>query len=294
MAEVLRVIASSPTDVRAALQTIVDAAVRLCDAHGGNIMQVRERDGRLAARVIFGAPAHDLLGNTDPFNEQPGLPATRDSAAGRALVDGRTIHIPNVDEAALTEFPASRGLLSSRFSAVLNVPLRGRLAQSASLACCAGSPGRSLTSAICGQRELVASGTARSPAVHRPADRAAGDVRGPGRHRHRERPAVRGAGAAQPPSLTRGAGAADRHRRDPAGHRLLAHGACSPSWTPSLSSALRLSESVERARSPSVRATICAWSAATNPGNYRHRTSAFRWRSAAPAPSPCSNVGSST
>ena len=40
----------------------------------------------------------------------------------------------------------------------------------------------------------------RGPPVHRPADRAAGDVRGPGRDRHRERPAVRGAGAAQPPS----------------------------------------------------------------------------------------------
>ena len=32
--------------------------------------------------------------------------------------------------------------------------------------------------------------------VHRAADRAAGDVRGPGRHRHRERPAVRGAAGA--------------------------------------------------------------------------------------------------
>ena len=65
------------------------------------------------------------------------------------------------------------------------------------------------------------------PAVHRPADRAAGDVRGPGRHRHRERPAVRGAGAAQrrasgEQSQVRGAGAADGHGRGAARHRLLA------------------------------------------------------------------------
>ena len=65
-------------------------------------------------------------------------------------------------------------------------------------------------------------------AVHRAADRAAGDVRGPGRHRDRERPAVRGAGAAQrrasgeQPPGHRGAGAADGHGRGPARHRLVA------------------------------------------------------------------------
>ena len=59
-----------------------------------------------------------------------------------------------------------------------------------------------------------------SPSVHRAADRAAGDVRRPGRHRHRERPAVRGAGAAQR-AARRGAGAADRHRRGAARHRRL-------------------------------------------------------------------------
>ena len=51
----------------------------------------------------------------------------------------------------------------------------------------------------------------RGRPVHRPRDRAAGDVRRPGRHRHRERPAVRGAGAAQR-RPERGAGAADRDR----------------------------------------------------------------------------------
>ena len=55
--------------------------------------------------------------------------------------------------------------------------------------------------------------------VHGCADRAAGDVRGPGRHRDRERPALRGAGAAQrraPGEQSpghRGARAADRDRR---------------------------------------------------------------------------------
>ena len=58
---------------------------------------------------------------------------------------------------------------------------------------------------------------ARGPAVLRPADRAAPDLRRPGRHRHRERPAVPGAGAAQP-RPHRDPRAADGHRRDPARH----------------------------------------------------------------------------
>ena len=54
-------------------------------------------------------------------------------------------------------------------------------------------------------------------AVLRRPDRAAQDLRRPGRHRHRERPAVQGAGGAQP-RPHRDAGAADGHRRDPARH----------------------------------------------------------------------------
>ena len=68
-----------------------------------------------------------------------------------------------------------------------------------------------------GDRRYVAT---QLRAVHRAADRAAGDVRGPGRHRHRERAPVRGAGAAQRPALTERARAADRDRRGAARHRI--------------------------------------------------------------------------
>ena len=91
-----------------------------------------------------------------------------------------------------------------------------------------GSPGRSARARCCATacRSAICRRTRRGPAVHATRDRAAGDVRGPGRHRHRERPAVRGAGAAQrrapgeQPPGHRGAGAADRDGRGPAGHRL--------------------------------------------------------------------------
>jgi two-component system NtrC family sensor kinase len=54
-AEILRVIAASPTEVQAALQVILDTAARLCDAPGGSLAQVRPSDGRLAPRATHGA-----------------------------------------------------------------------------------------------------------------------------------------------------------------------------------------------------------------------------------------------
>ncbi len=61
----------------------------------------------------------------------------------------------------------------------------------------------------------------RTAAVLRQADRAAPDLRRPGGDRHRERAAVQGARGAEP-RADRGAGAADGHQRDPAGHRRVA------------------------------------------------------------------------
>src|SRR6478672_11559559 len=53
-AEVLRVIASSPTDLQGVLQAIIESAARFCDAPGGSLQQVRPRDGRLAVRALTG------------------------------------------------------------------------------------------------------------------------------------------------------------------------------------------------------------------------------------------------
>src|SRR4051812_4915393 len=54
LGDVLRVIASSPTDVQRVLDTIVETAARLCDAEGGVLQRLRERDGRLAPRAVTG------------------------------------------------------------------------------------------------------------------------------------------------------------------------------------------------------------------------------------------------
>jgi len=108
-AEVLRVIASAPTDVETVLQAILDGAARLCDAPGGLLNQRRESDGRLAPRVSTGVirERHAAL-HHDPFLESPGLPVTPDSGSGQALVERRTVHTLDVAEAVKEQHPGNR------------------------------------------------------------------------------------------------------------------------------------------------------------------------------------------
>ena len=122
-AEVLRVIASSPTELSGVLQSIVQTAARLCDAPGGAIMQIRETDGRIAPRAAHGIP-HVW---DDPFTETPGFPVTPDSPAGRAIIEGRTVHVHDMAEAVTPEYPAARDVRARLgFRTVIDVPLWGR------------------------------------------------------------------------------------------------------------------------------------------------------------------------
>ena len=108
-AEVLRVIASSPTDLESVLQSILDTAARLCDAQGGTILQIRERDGLLSPRVSYGRQ-HSLYEGRydDPFNDFPGLPLSPGTPPGRALMERHTIHVHDMAEAMEREFPDAR------------------------------------------------------------------------------------------------------------------------------------------------------------------------------------------
>jgi len=127
-AEVLRVIATEPTDLQAALQSILATATRLCGAPGGVILQVRETDGRLAPRAAHGA-MRDYYAPLfrDPFVESPGQPATTESIAGRAFIEARTVHVPDGAVGVKEEYPASRPFQeSSGWGTVVAVPLRGR------------------------------------------------------------------------------------------------------------------------------------------------------------------------
>ncbi|HZO30106.1 MAG TPA: GAF domain-containing protein [Chloroflexota bacterium] len=102
-AEVLRVIASSPTDLQAVLDAIAEHAARVCGANDAIIHQVD--DGGLLRRVTHVGPVH--LGSG--LKRMPsGSPISRDWPPGRAIIERRTIHVEDLASAAETEFPGIR------------------------------------------------------------------------------------------------------------------------------------------------------------------------------------------
>jgi GAF domain-containing protein/nitrogen-specific signal transduction histidine kinase len=92
-AEILHVISRSPTDVAPVLTAVVGAALRFCGANDAVII-LRDGDHWLGA-------AHQ--GPLDsPVGER--YPLVRETAPGRAIIDGRTVHFPDIQALDPVEF----------------------------------------------------------------------------------------------------------------------------------------------------------------------------------------------
>ena len=112
--DVLTVISRSAFDLQAVLETLVQAVARLCMADKSVIMQ---RDGDVFRTVAnFGFPPELVQWST----EHP-LPGDRASATGRAALEGRPIHIPDV--LADPEYGASGHQQAAGHRTTLAVPL---------------------------------------------------------------------------------------------------------------------------------------------------------------------------
>jgi GAF domain-containing protein len=111
-AEILSVISNSPTDVQPVFAAVLRSAARLCDAFDAGIFQV-EGDG---LRLV----AHEGPIPSSPVGV---FPLIRGTAAGRAVLDGRTIHVPDL-QAEVDEFPESSAFARSYgYRTALTVPL---------------------------------------------------------------------------------------------------------------------------------------------------------------------------
>jgi GAF domain-containing protein len=96
VSEILRSIAGSPTKIEPVLEVIAESAVRYCGAEDATVLLARE--GRLHPLAHFGSL---------PPSTEPSLIALS-SVPGTAVVEGRTVHIPDLFAPAWDRFEHAR------------------------------------------------------------------------------------------------------------------------------------------------------------------------------------------
>src|SRR5215468_1724233 len=94
--EILRVIASSPTDIQPVLDAVVESAARLCNATDGLIARV---DGDV---LIPGVAKYGSMPVPEARRLSYGTPV------GRAIIDRETVHVHDLKAEVETEFPHSK------------------------------------------------------------------------------------------------------------------------------------------------------------------------------------------
>jgi two-component system NtrC family sensor kinase len=113
-ADVLKAISRSAFDLKTVLDALVEAAARLCEADQGSI--ARERDGVYQRVTTYGLP--DAY--AEYLGTQPVIPE-RGTAMGRALLEGKVVHIPDVRADPDYTFVQAQKL--GGFRTVISVPM---------------------------------------------------------------------------------------------------------------------------------------------------------------------------
>jgi PAS domain S-box-containing protein len=111
-ADILKVIASSPTDVQPVLDVVAKAAVQFC---GATDAVIHLRDGDESVSVAHEGPVRSMGGRG---------PLDRQTTFGRAMLDRLTIQFPDVEVLDPVEFALPRRLARELgFRAVIGTPL---------------------------------------------------------------------------------------------------------------------------------------------------------------------------
>jgi signal transduction histidine kinase len=110
--EILRTIASSPTDLQPMLNTVAENAARICDANDAQIYRFDSRGFHAVAE--FG-PLPGNVGKTPPVLDRRSVP-------GRAVMDRQTVHVHDLNAIPESELRA-RFLRNHNTRTVLATPL---------------------------------------------------------------------------------------------------------------------------------------------------------------------------
>ena len=113
--EVLRVISRAPFDLQTVLDTLVQLAARLCEAEIANIW--RPKDG--VYRMAASSRSKEYLEKKE-YLETVAIEPNRRTVTGRALLDGKTVHVHDVQG---SDYNPNAVVVLGGYRTVLSVPL---------------------------------------------------------------------------------------------------------------------------------------------------------------------------